>query len=124
MRRLVALLAILLGGCPICDWDTELKIVGGEAPVAPGGELSLELRNEGWLAGPTKCRGHWYVNGVEGGDGTFGTIDRCGLFTAPAQPIAKTVTVEAMEYPPGTCADCCPWATRDVQVLTQTTNLR
>ena len=124
MRWLVASLAILLGGCPWCDSDTSLRLVGGSEPVAPGEALTLELHNEGWLAGPTKCRGHWSVNGVEGGDTTFGTITTCGIYTAPAQPIEARVTIGASEYPPDGCADCCPYGTRDVQVLTATTNLR
>jgi len=37
----------------------------------------------------------WRVNGVQGGNATFGTIDSTGLYTAPATVPASTVTVTA-----------------------------
>lgn len=95
--------------------DGALKLVSGELPVAPGEVIGLELHYDGLVAGPTRCRGFWYVDGVLGGDETVGTVDACGTYTAPATPPdTGSVRVEAAEYPLGGCADCCPWASRTI----------
>lgn len=108
-----ALAALLLAGCPSCP-DGELRIVDGADPVAPGGLVVLELHFDGVIAGPDDCGGYWYVDGVEGGDATVGTIDTCGRYVAPAA--ARTVLVEAAEHPIDGCADCCPYGRRTITV--------
>ena len=110
-------LALTLSGCPSCP-DGELHLVAGTLPAAPGATVSLELRYDDYVAGPTRCRGHWYVDGVEGGDATVGSIDHCGLYTAPDALPPTPVRVEASQYALGQCADCCPWATRTITFAT------
>lgn len=116
-RLATALAALGLAGCPLCP-EGELRLVGGALPVAPGDAVTLELRYDGFVAGPERCRGYWYVDGILGGDARVGTVDPCGRYVAPAAPPAGgAVTVEAGEYPAGGCADCCPWASRDIRIL-------
>jgi len=38
----------------------------------------------------------WYVNDIEGGDETVGTIDKDGNYTAPDVPISAEVTIKAL----------------------------
>lgn len=120
VRGVVAGLALIatlaLGACPICP-DGTLKLVSGDVPVPPGEAISLELHYDGLVAGPTRCKGFWYVEGVLGGDATVGTVDTCGTYTAPATPPAASVFIEAGEFERFGCADCCPWAARHVDLV-------
>lgn len=51
----------------------------------------------------------WSVNGTDGGDGTFGTIDAAGLYTAPgAVPTPATFNVCARVTADATNSDCSP----------------
>ena len=117
MRRLLIATTLALGACPICP-DGELRVVSGTLPVTAGATVSLELRYDGLIAGPTRCGGFWYVDGVLGGDAVHGTIDPCGTYTAPATPPAAAVRVEAGRYAEDGCADCCPWGARTVPLST------
>jgi|GEM_PF-2898818 len=121
-RALVAAVALtlasLLAACPICP-DGELRLMAGTVPVAPGETVSLELRYDDYVAGPDRCRGHWYVDGVAGGNATVGTVDSCGTYTAPATPPAASVFVEAGQFERFGCADCCPWAGRAIPLAAE-----
>ena len=49
------------------------------------------------VTGTTTSNVDWFVNGVPGGNATFGTINSSGLYTAPpTPPIGSTVTVTAV----------------------------
>ncbi|HSD87081.1 MAG TPA: hypothetical protein VLB44_06185 [Kofleriaceae bacterium] len=108
---LLALLALLaLPGCPICESNTALAIVSGDKELLPGEQVSLALDSEGFSAGPTLCRGHWYVEGIEGGNTDVGTVTSCGIYTAPTTAGSRrAVRVEATKYELDGCADCCPY---------------
>lgn len=110
-HALVALLGVVaLSGCPICDNDTDLAIVAGDKELLPGEQVSLALDNEGFTAGPTQCRGYWYVEGIEGGTADVGTVTACGIYTAPTTAGSRRVVrVEATKYMLHDCADCCPY---------------
>jgi hypothetical protein len=104
--------------CPICP-DGELRVVAGDEPVAAGGTIVLRLDYGGYHIGAGGCGGHWYVNGVEGGNAAVGTIGPCGIYTAPsAQLVAGATTsveIVAVEVPlTWSCADCCPAGARHV----------
>ena len=114
MRWAIALL--LLPGCPWCDIDRELDVVGGATAVRAGERVTLTLDSDGYHAGPDRCRGHWYVDGIERGNAEVGTITRCGVYTAP--PVgAREVRIEASQYPLGECADCCPSGARTLKIV-------
>jgi hypothetical protein len=105
-------LLIGLAGCPICG-DGALEVVEGAVPIAPGSSIQLVFRYDGaTISSPDQCGGHWYVNGVEGGDATLGTITPCGRYTAPATPPPEPPLIEAAEFPQ--CSDCCPYASRTI----------
>src|SRR4029077_17709188 len=45
---------------------------------------------------------NWSVNGIQGGNATYGTISSSGLYTAPARvPASHVVTVKAASTPSG-----------------------
>ena len=117
MRWLVLL--SLLAGCPLCEFDAELDLVAGSTTLRPGEKVLLSLESEGFCAGPTHCRGHWYVNEFEGGNAEIGTITTCGEYTAPFWPRERpfTVTIEATKYALYGCADCCPYGARTITVV-------
>jgi hypothetical protein len=49
------------------------------------------------VTGTTNTAVNWYVEGMAGGDATFGTIDASGNYTAPASvPTPATVVIEAV----------------------------
>jgi hypothetical protein len=109
-------LALLLTGCPICP-DGELLVIEGSQNIGPNQSVQFVFRyGDETYSSPAKCGGHWYVNDIEGGGETIGTITPCGRYTAPITPPPKAVLITAAEYPPGTCADCCPYASISVMV--------
>ncbi len=109
MRALALLL--VLPGCPWCDLDTELDVVHGSSVMNQGDRVSLSLDSEGYHAGPDRCRGHWYVDGIEGGNAEVGIITRCGLYISTAWPHEQPfqVLVAGTQYGIGECVDCCPY---------------
>ncbi len=65
--------------------------------ISPGGTQQYVIYN---TTGGTSVT--WTVNGVMGGNSTFGTISSSGLYTAPASvPMANVVTVTATSGPSG-----------------------
>jgi len=119
MRIAAVACVVALAGCPICELDDQLDIVDGassSSTVPTGGSVALSLDSEGFQAGPGHCRGHWYVDGVEGGSLDTGTIDGCGVYVAPAFPLDR-VLVEATRFPTGSCADCCPYGQRELTIV-------
>ena len=118
MTRALLLALLLLPGCPWCDADVDLDVVRGETTLRAGDRVYLELSSEGYTAGPDHCRGHWYVDGIEGGSQEVGIITRCGVYFATDWPHEKReVTVEATQYPIDGCADCCPYNFRKLTLL-------
>lgn len=118
--RWLALAVVILAGCPICDCNNELAIVRGQDTVRLGEQILLELDNEGYRAGPGRCRGHWYVDEVEFGNSEVGTITKCGLYTAPFRPPRPRpfkVRIDAGKYELYGCADCCPTGTRTLTIV-------
>lgn len=117
MRWLALLL--LVPGCPLCELDHELDLVAGATTLRPGERVTLELDSEGFHAGPDRCRGHWYVNGVEGGNPELGIVTRCGVYIATGWPRPRpfTVTIEATQHGIGECADCCPYGSRTITLV-------
>ena len=109
---------VLLAGCPICELDTTLDVVEGTTTLRPGEQITLELASEGYYAGPERCRGHWYVDGIEGGNPDVGIVTRCGVYlSTPSTARPREVIVEAMQYPLGTCLDCCPYELRRIALI-------
>lgn len=105
-----------LWGCAPCVGSLEPE--GGEPTVPASGSLSLTFvwRGEPTYGGEAPCGGVWTVAGIDGGDATVGTVDDCGLYTAPAVPPSAPVTVMAAEFPVGQCADCCPHGSLELTV--------
>jgi hypothetical protein len=103
---------LLLLGC-VCEG--ELVVLDGDVPVPPGGSVTLEYRYRGRVeAGPNSCGAHWEVDGIPGGDADVGTVTDCGLYVAPLVVPDEDPEVLAASEEPGTCADCCPFATRTI----------
>ncbi len=74
-----------------------LQIIPAETERLPGGTQQFEVGNA-----PAGLTFVWFVNGVEGGDQTFGTIDSQGFYTAPAEvpdPATFDVCARANEQP-------------------------
>ena len=67
------------------------------SPAAQTLDVSGTEQFTATVQGTTNTGVNWFVNGVEGGDATQGTISASGLYTAPAvPPTPNTVTVEAV----------------------------
>ena len=67
------------------------------------------------VTGTTNTAVTWQVNGVAGGNATFGTISTSGLYTAPtAVPSQATVTVKAISQ-----ADSTAFGTASVMIVTE-----
>lgn len=96
---------------PICCGEGEVRVLAGGEPLAPGEELQLDFFWNG-----DRTAAPWYVDGVEGGDATAGTVTAAGLYTAPAVPPDHDPVVEAVVEGYG-CADCCTAAARTVRLL-------
>lgn len=118
IRWLAALAAAAsFAGCPICTGEGELRLLEGETTLAPGEQAQFEYRWEGQVRStPGDCGAVWTVDDVVGGDAMRGTIDECGLYTAPATTEPRTVTVVGSDHGPF-CADCCPYARETVRIV-------
>lgn len=111
------LLAVVLAGCPMCP-DGELLAIEGSTKAAPGQSVQFVFRyGDKTYSSPASCGGHWYVNGIEGGGETIGTVTSCGRYTAPATRPSEDPIISAAQYPIGTCFDCCPYAEERVSVM-------
>lgn len=110
------LLAASLFGC---DCPGEMTVVSGGTTVEPGGVVQFAWHYDGrTVASPTRCEGHWSVDGIEGGDAVVGRIDGCGRYVAPAVIEApRRVTVVGSTEAPGTCHDCCPYASKRLRLV-------
>lgn len=67
---------------------TVLHITPGSISVAQGGQVQFG----GELDGNTSQTLAWSVDGIAGGNGTVGTIDATGLYTAPTTDGAHTIS--------------------------------
>ncbi len=108
-----ALLALIAAGCPYVP-EGKVEVVAGDLPVTPGAQVSFQLSCDylfdGWevVGGPDHCGRSWMVQDVPGGSAEYGTIDECGVYTAPlVRPPAEPL-VTGWESDWGTeCLDCC-----------------
>jgi hypothetical protein len=118
VRALIPFVVVLLAGCPICPTG-HMEVVAGtdDGQVRPGEALVLRADYGDFSAGPGECGGFWYVNDFAGGSPEVGTIDDCGSYQAPdafADNLA-IIRIEAADWDlTGGCADCCPYASRDL----------
>jgi hypothetical protein len=65
------------------------------------------------VTGTTNTAVNWYVEGSQGGDATFGTIDASGNYTAPASvPTPATIVIEAVSQ-----ADTTAIGTEQVTII-------
>ncbi|MCA9566381.1 MAG: hypothetical protein KC656_01005 [Myxococcales bacterium] len=102
------MIALLLA-CAPCDGEVSLA-----GPVSAGDSSQATfLWNGEEVAG---CGLYWEVDGIPGGDSTVGTVDTCGIYTAPDVAPAAPVRLLVATDPPGTCADCCPHASVSITV--------
>ncbi len=105
---------IALVACPICPCD-ELRVIKGSVPVAPGAAVQFEMHyGDETYDG---CDLYWYVDEIEGGNETVGTISKCGLYTAPTKPTLASVAIYGGEYQIYGCHDCCPGSAREITLL-------
>ena len=102
-----------------CELDTTLDVKRGSTTLRTNERVTLELDSEGYVAGPDRCRGHWYVEGFEGGNAEVGVISRCGVFYATHWPRPRPykVWVTATQYELGACADCCPGESIELTIV-------
>ncbi len=94
-------------GCTTCE-GTLVPLDGDDAPLGPGEQRTYALAWRGRQLRFDDCDGYFEVNGVQGGLGWLGTIDACGVYTAPLVPPDEVVVITGATDPPGGCADCCP----------------
>lgn len=74
-----------------------LEIIPAESERLPGGTQQFEI-----VSAPAGLTFAWFVNGIGGGDPTFGTIDAQGFYTAPdavPDPATFAVCARAVELP-------------------------
>ena len=108
MKRfaLVMLAAVvLLSGCAQVILPGDPGTAGGPAltalTVTPSGTSIPGVAKQQFAAKTgdgSKPAVNWSVNGIAGGDATFGTIDASGMYTAPEFPPApNSITISAVE---------------------------
>ena len=83
-------LLVLLGGCAAGHSSNSASISPSAAALAPGQSAQFQAT----LPGNPKSI-VWSVNGVAGGNGTVGTIDASGNYTAPTDTQSIAVTIAA-----------------------------
>lgn len=75
----------------VLDSGIVLNLTPGTATLATNDTLPFTVTN----TGPTATSFTWFVNDVQGGSATTGTISAAGVFTAPVTaPAAGTVTIK------------------------------
>jgi uncharacterized protein (DUF1800 family) len=95
MRLAWGLASILC--CQLAYAQGEVSIWPAPLTITPGATQKFGIYNNTSGTGVT-----WSVNGVPGGNTTFGTITLTGLYTAPASiPSQNVVTVKAASTPSG-----------------------
>jgi IPT/TIG domain-containing protein len=104
--RIVTTLALLLGislfsvcaGLPGSGSNSPTSAVEtspATANVRAGETLQFTAKVNGTMAGTMNPSFVWSVNGVVGGNATFGTISTSGLYTPAALPTPNSVSIEA-----------------------------
>ncbi|MFZ1975630.1 MAG: aryl-sulfate sulfotransferase, partial [Candidatus Acidiferrales bacterium] len=83
-------LLVLLGGCASGHSSNSASISPSAAALAPGQSVQFQAT----LPGNPKSVA-WSVNGISGGNGTLGTIDASGNYTAPTDTQSMAVTIAA-----------------------------
>ena len=95
MRIRWALASVLF--CQLASAQGVVAIYPGSLTTSPGGTQQYLIYNTTSGAGVT-----WSVNGVTGGNATYGTISATGLYKAPASvPSSNVVAVKAASTPSG-----------------------
>ncbi len=84
-------------------------------PVGAGEAVQFKMiYGDDEYANAYACGLFWYVNDVEGGNDTLGTVSKCGRYTAPDVLPDEPVWVYGAKYGLG-CADCCPGSARQIE---------
>jgi hypothetical protein len=79
--------------------DASTSITLTLSPITVSVNVVTSLQFSSTLSNGTNSVTVWKVNGVQGGNGTVGSITSAGLYTAPTQtPSPATVTVTATSY--------------------------
>src|SRR5580704_11379366 len=93
MRLTWGLVAIL--ACKLAYAQGVVAIYPAKLTISPGGSQQFLIYNTTGGTGVT-----WMVNGIQGGNATYGTVSSSGLYTAPASvPSSNAVTVKAVSTP-------------------------
>ena len=83
-------LLILEGGCAAGHSSNAPSISPSAVALAPGQSVQFQTTLRGGSQGIV-----WSVNGVSGGNGTVGTVDTSGNYTAPSDTQSIAVTIGA-----------------------------
>jgi hypothetical protein len=94
-----------------------VKVIVGASPAVGEVYTGTTQAFNASVSGTTNSAVTWQVNGVTGGNGTFGTISPSGLYTAPATvPSPATIIVKAVSQ-----ADSAAYGTTSVLIVTAPT---
>jgi protein gp37 len=94
-----------------------VKVIVGASPAVGEVYTGTTQAFSATVTGTTNSAVNWQVNGVPGGNGTFGTISTSGLYTGPATvPSPATITVKAVSQ-----ADSAAFGTTSVLIVTEPT---
>src|ERR1700688_714983 len=102
---MLAALAVLLGGCAQAILPGDPGAGSGPGltalTVTPSGAFIPGVAQQQFAAKTgdgSKPAVNWTINGIAGGNATFGTIDANGMYTAPEFPPApNSITISAVE---------------------------
>jgi hypothetical protein len=94
-----------------------VKVIVGASPAVGEVYTGTTQAFSASVTGTSNSAVNWQVNGVTGGNGTFGTISTSGLYTGPAtRPSPATITIKAVSQ-----ADSAAFGTTSVLIVTEPT---
>jgi len=94
-----------------------VKVIVGASPAVGEVYTGTTQAFSASVSGTTNSAVTWQVNGVTGGNGTFGTISTSGLYTGPATvPSPATIIVKAVSQ-----ANSAAFGTTSVLIVTEPT---
>lgn len=106
---------LLLTGCGSSSGGNEIPlpvvtVSPASTSLPAGGSLQFSAK----VVSPTSTVITWWVNNIQGGNATVGTITQSGYYTAPASiPNPSTVTVKAVSS-----AETSPYGSATVEITT------